>query len=81
MTFNVKGYVTDAIDHSKIPGATILVKNTQSGTTSDPNGYYSIVAPLQSSILRCSFIGYQTQEIAINGDASINFYLQPDLAE
>ena len=49
-----------------VPGATILLKGTQSSTASDFDGKFQIKAP-KNGILLISFMGYKTVETAING--------------
>ncbi|MGE5316620.1 MAG: SusC/RagA family TonB-linked outer membrane protein, partial [Chloroflexota bacterium] len=76
----ISGVVTDGSNGSTMPGVTIVVKNTTSGTTTDIDGKYNInVAP--GSTLVFSFIGYTTQEIAVGNNKSINVTLQPELTE
>ncbi len=60
-----------------LPGATVLVKGTSSGTSSDFDGKYSITAD-QGSTLVFSFVGYTTKEVAVGTSNSINVTLQED---
>ena len=70
-TTMVSGKVTSETDGSPIPGATIQVKGTQKGTTTDLNGIYRLeVAP--DATLVITFIGLKKQEIAVNGQKQIN---------
>ena len=57
-----------------LPGVSIKVKGTGTGTVSDINGAFSINAP-DNAVLVISFIGYETQEIAVAGKSSINVTL------
>ena len=61
-TMLVTGVVTDASGGLPIPGVNIMVKGSQSGTTANMNGEFSISVPTKS-ILIFSFIGYETFEI------------------
>ncbi len=61
-----------------IPGATVLVKGTTAGATTDPNGSYSLNAPNGNGVLVVSFIGYQTREVPINNQSTVNISLVPD---
>lgn len=57
-------------------GATVLVKGTQMGATTDLDGNFKLtVAP--DAILVVSVIGYQTQEVNVNGRTRIFVDLQP----
>lgn len=60
-----------------LPGATILIKGTTTGTSSDFDGNYSIKAD-QGSTLVFSFVGYITQEIKAGTSNSINVVLSDD---
>jgi TonB-linked SusC/RagA family outer membrane protein len=62
----VTGTVVDSMG-DPIPGATVLVKGTTIGTTTDIDGNFS-VDPKGNSTLVISFIGYATQEIAASGN-------------
>ncbi len=54
-----------------LPGVSIKVKGTGTGTVSDVNGGFSINVP-DNAVLVISFIGYDTQEISVAGRSSIN---------
>lgn len=73
----VSGTVTSADDGSAIPGANIIVKGTTTGTISNADGEFSITASA-NDILVCSFIGYTSQELSINGQSVVNFILLTD---
>ena len=69
----VKGKVIDENGQS-LPGASVKVKGTSAGTVTDINGEFSIDIP-DNGILVVSYIGYQSQEIAINGRTSVTITL------
>ncbi|WP_353722046.1 SusC/RagA family TonB-linked outer membrane protein [Dyadobacter sp. 676] len=73
----VKGTVTSATDNGSVPGVNIVVKNTLTGTSTDADGKYEINAP-SNGILVFSGIGYVTQEVAVNGRATIDIKLAAD---
>src|SRR5687768_15033234 len=60
----VTGRVTDARDNSPIPGVSVNVKGTNTGTTTDENGEYRISAPV-NSILVFSVVGFTSKEITV----------------
>jgi TonB-linked SusC/RagA family outer membrane protein len=60
-------------------GVTILVKGTTIGALSDPSGKYSIAAPIGSTTLVFSFVGFTTQEVTIDGKSVINVSLEEAL--
>ncbi len=59
-----------------LPGVVVAVKGTTIGTYSDENGKYSLNVPNSNLTLTFSFIGYNTQEVALNGKSSLNITLQ-----
>ncbi|MFI3316122.1 MAG: TonB-dependent receptor [Rikenellaceae bacterium] len=70
----IRGKVFDE-DKEAIVGATVIVKGTSKGTTTDIDGNFSIsVSPKQ--VLEISFIGYETQEITVDNKTSINIILE-----
>ena len=56
----VTGRVTSADDGSGVPGATIAIKGTSKGTSSDANGNFKISVG-QSAILVFSSVGFNSQ--------------------
>jgi iron complex outermembrane recepter protein len=57
----IKGQVTD--NHKEpMAGVSIIVKNTEFGTISDPNGYFELSLPDDQKTLVFSYLGFQTQE-------------------
>ncbi|WP_369680366.1 SusC/RagA family TonB-linked outer membrane protein [Winogradskyella luteola] len=60
-----------------LPTATILIKGTSTGTTTDFDGKYSITAN-KGDILLFSFVGYSTKEMTINDSNTINVSLEED---
>jgi TonB-linked SusC/RagA family outer membrane protein len=70
----VRGNVTDELKEP-LPGVSIGIKDTGSGTISDLNGNYSIkVSPNQTLVF--SFIGYAKQEVVYTGQPVINVTLK-----
>ncbi|GEO02852.1 SusC/RagA family TonB-linked outer membrane protein [Adhaeribacter aerolatus] len=63
-----------------LPGVTVLVKGTSTGTTTDPSGNYAITLPTgqENGALIFSFIGYTTQEVPVNNRTTINVTLVDD---
>jgi TonB-dependent starch-binding outer membrane protein SusC len=76
-TINVTGKVTDE-QNLGLPGVTILVKGTQTGTITDFDGNYSLEVPSNATLV-FSYIGFLTREIAVDGRTSINLELTEDI--
>jgi TonB-dependent starch-binding outer membrane protein SusC len=75
-SLTVSGQITDA-QNQGIPGANVLVKGTTRGTATNANGEYSLMAS-ENDVLIVSFLGYVSQEIAVNGRTQINVTLAED---
>ncbi len=60
-----------------LPGATVLVKGTSTGTSTDFDGKYSISAS-QGATLVFSFVGYTTQEISVGSNNTVNVTMKED---
>lgn len=71
----IKGVVSDEKGNT-LPGATVSVKGTQLGTTTDVDGKFSINMPAGSKILVISFIGMKPQEVEVGTRTSLNITLQ-----
>jgi len=76
---DVKGTVTDARDGTPLPGVSIIVKGTLSGTVTDINGKYTLAVPAGHNELIFSFVGMLTQEVQINGRAVVDVSMQEDV--
>ena len=72
---NVKGVVLG--EEGPLPGATVLVKGSNIGTTTDFDGNFSIEAS-QNDILVISFIGFSTQEVTIGNQTNLTISLLPN---
>ncbi len=77
---NISGRVTDK-DGNPLPGATVLIKGTLQGTTTNADGCYAIKIP-RTSVLVFSFIGFQKREITVSAeDTEINVVMQEAATE
>ena len=72
---NVNGVVLG--EEGPLPGATVLVKGSNIGTTTDFDGNFSIEAS-QNDILVISFIGFSTQEVTIGNQTDLTISLLPN---
>lgn len=74
----ITGKVISEEDGQGLPGATVLVKGTTVGTTTDLDGNYSINVPAGSNVLMFSFVGLKTLEETIGNRSVINVTLTVD---
>lgn len=77
----LSGKVTAAEDGSALPGVSVVVKGTTSGTVTDTNGVFSINVPAGAETLIFSFIGFQTQEVAIANRTTVDIVLTADIQQ
>ena len=75
----VRGVVTDA-GGKPLAGATVLVKGTKIFTQTDSAGRFAINAPADAKLV-ISYIGYKTQEEAINGRLELTISIQDNKAD
>lgn len=72
----VKGKVVNE-KGEPMPGVTLQVKGTATGVVTNDQGQFIITVPAEDAVLIVSSIGYQKQEIQVNGRETINVMLQP----
>lgn len=77
----ITGKVISEEDRQGLPGATVLVKGTTMGTTTDLEGNYSISVPEGSNVLTYSFVGLKTIEESIGNRSIINVTLTVDVSQ
>lgn len=71
----IEGTVTDAENGEPLPGANVVLEGTDLGTTTDSQGRYSLEVPGEEGTLIVSFVGYETQEVPIEGRSTIDVAL------
>jgi len=71
----VSGTVSE--EGGPLPGASVLIKGTQTGAQTDFDGNYTIEAS-PSDVLVFSYIGYATQEVTVGNQTTINVALVQD---
>ena len=73
----ISGIVQSESDGEPLVGATVIVKETKAGGTTDLNGRYSVQAG-QGQTLIVSYIGYRSKEIKVGKNSRIDVQLQED---
>jgi len=76
-THKVTGTVTDDKGETLI-GVYVLVSGTKEGTVTDVNGNFSITVHSSNAVLNFSYLGYGSEDIAVNGQNSIKVKLLPE---
>ena len=71
---NITGTVTSSEDGLPLPGASVILKNTNKGTTTDFDGKFTIDAPNNATLI-VSYVGFTTKEVAITS-SNLNIALE-----
>ncbi len=71
----VTGKVSDA--SGPLPGVNVVVQNTKNGTTTDFDGKFILNDLPKNAVISFSYVGYITQDVALNGQTSLNVILAP----
>ncbi|MCP9768372.1 SusC/RagA family TonB-linked outer membrane protein [Lacihabitans sp. LS3-19] len=81
LTFGQKitGKVTSEKDGNSLPGVSVQLKGSKTGTSTDANGAYSIVAT-QGATLIFSYIGFETKEVNIGNRTILDISLSEDVS-
>lgn len=74
----ISGSITDNYGES-IPGVNIVIKGTTRGTTSDVDGQFELKTKAGDETLIFSFIGYNTEEIAISSQTTLVVVLTDEI--
>ncbi|QXP51329.1 TonB-dependent receptor [Cellulophaga sp. HaHa_2_1] len=73
----VSGTVTDS-DNIPLPGASVVLKGTATGTQTDFDGNFTLDNVSADGVLVISFIGYTSTEVAVNNQTTLSISLQED---
>jgi len=73
---SVSGTVSDA--NGPLPGASVVVKGTTNGTTSDFDGKFIMDNVAADAVLQITFVGYKLKEVSVAGQATIDIILVED---
>jgi TonB-dependent starch-binding outer membrane protein SusC len=74
----VTGKVSAAEDDSPLPGVTVQLKGSSTGTQTDFEGKFSLSVPASGGTLVLRFVGFKTQEIAIGNQSSFDIKMATD---
>ncbi len=73
----VSGRVTDEQGEA-LPGASVIIKGTNTGTTTDIDGNFNLNCPEDATLI-FSFVGYQPKEVLVNNQSVLNISLVLDV--
>ena len=77
----VSGKVTGLDDGLAIPGVNVVLRGTTTGTVTDSDGNYRLSVPSSGGTLVFSFIGMQTQEIAVGDQTILDIQMASDVSQ
>lgn len=77
--FTITGTITDS-KGVPLPGANILEKGTINGTQTDFDGKFSLTIKDENATLVVSYIGFKTNEVFVNREATLTIALEEDTA-
>lgn len=75
----VSGQVVDETN-KPMPGVNVIVKGATTGTSTDVDGRYTLTVADGNVVLVFSFIGYQSREVQVGSQTTINIALEPDVS-
>ncbi len=76
---NVSGRVTDT-NGDPVIGANVIIKGTTQGTVTDADGRFSLANVPSDAIIIVSFLGFDQEEVAVNGQTNIDVVMIEDMA-
>jgi TonB-linked SusC/RagA family outer membrane protein len=74
----VKGVVSDSDNNETLIGASVVIKNTRTGTTTDLDGQFQLSNVAPNAVLEISYLGYRVKEVPVNGKTELTVLLEPD---
>ncbi|QOI96357.1 MAG: SusC/RagA family TonB-linked outer membrane protein [Flammeovirgaceae bacterium] len=78
----ITGKVTSAEDGTALPGVNVVLKGTSVGTVTDSEGNYRLTGvPSSGAVLVFSFIGLQTQEVAVGERSVVDVSMAADITQ
>lgn len=77
----ISGALMNELDREPLIGATVRLKNTNIGTTTNINGQYKLEIPAGKQTLVFSYIGFEDKEIEIIGQTNQNVRLKPSATD
>lgn len=72
----ITGRVTDAQTGEALPGTTVKIEGTTTGTITDMDGNFTINAE-SGDVLLASFVGFETQRVTVGNQTTLNIALEP----
>ncbi len=77
VNISVFGKITDAVTNEPLAGASIKLKGTSQGASTDAKGNYTLQLPENGGVLVISFVGYEAVERNVSAAGPVNVALKP----
>ncbi len=74
---SVSGKVSSKEDGQPLPGVSVVIQGTTTGTITNFDGIYTLRVPTDATLV-FSYIGMKAQEVAVNGQTTINVILESE---
>lgn len=79
-TRQITGTVTDAASNEAVVGATIIIRGTTRGTSTDVSGKFNLQA-ITGDVLEITFLGYKPMTVTVNESSDYRVAMEQDLQE
>lgn len=76
----VRGVITSAKSGEPLIGATVVIKGSTVGTTTDVDGSFQLQADPAKDVLSLSYTGFSSLEVALKGQTTVNVALEESIA-
>ena len=77
----VRGTVTDATTNLPVLGATVVVKGTSNGTSTDFDGKFTLNDVPLDAVIVVNYLGYTPMELLYTGQETLNVNLSQDASQ
>ena len=77
----ITGTVTEAETGNPLPGVNVIIEATVTGTSTDPEGKFTLPRPSNGAVITFSFIGYTPEKVSYNGQSVIDVKLTQEIKE
>jgi len=77
--FKVSGKISDTKGLT-LPGVSVTLKGGNLATSTDASGSFTLSLPDGNQVLTISYLGFQTQDVAVNGSTTLNITLETSVS-
>ena len=72
---SISGTVSDELTKETLPGATVVIKGTTKGASTDINGKFTLEVGPNDVLLAITFVGYEPKEVSIGSQNNYSIFL------